>query len=73
MHLFLTFLLLIILVILVNNLRLYFSYNLLWKSKKLDNVSKSSTLAEYHVMSTTCGETVWLHRLSTNFGIHFAF
>jgi hypothetical protein len=31
-----------------------------WRCKKQDRVSKSSTKAEYHAMSTTCFEIVWL-------------
>ena len=31
-----------------------------WRCKKQDRVSKSSTEAEYRVMSITCSEIVWL-------------
>ncbi|XP_068646346.1 secreted RxLR effector protein 161-like [Aristolochia californica] len=31
-----------------------------WRYKKQDRASKSSTEAEYHVMSTACSEIVWL-------------
>ncbi|KAF5458141.1 hypothetical protein F2P56_022197 [Juglans regia] len=34
-----------------------------WRCKKQDRVSKSSTEAEYRVMSTACIEIVWLHGL----------
>ena len=34
-----------------------------WKSKKQDQVSKSSTESEYRVMSSACSEIVWLQGL----------
>ena len=34
-----------------------------WRCKKQDRVSKSSTEAEYHAMSTACSEIVWLRGL----------
>ncbi|KAL6349688.1 hypothetical protein AAG906_041095 [Vitis piasezkii] len=34
-----------------------------WRCKKQDRVSKSSTKAEYHAISTACFEIVWLHGL----------
>jgi len=39
-----------------------------WKSKKQDCVSKSSTEVEYHSMSSTCFEIVWLHSLLEELG-----
>jgi hypothetical protein len=36
-----------------------------WKCKKQDNVSKSSTEAEYRAMSAACSEIIWLHGLLT--------
>ncbi|RVW62014.1 Retrovirus-related Pol polyprotein from transposon TNT 1-94 [Vitis vinifera] len=34
-----------------------------WRCKKQDRVSKSSTKAKYHAISTACFEIVWLHGL----------
>jgi hypothetical protein len=34
-----------------------------WKSKKQDQVSKSSTESEYRAMSSTCSEIIWLRGL----------
>jgi hypothetical protein len=39
-----------------------------WKCKKQDNVSKSSTEAEYRAMSAACSEIIWLHGLLTELG-----
>ena len=39
-----------------------------WKCKKQDRVSKSSTEADYHVISTTCFEIVWLRGLLEEIG-----
>ena len=39
-----------------------------WRCKKQDRVSKSSTEAEYRVMSTACSEIVWLRGLLEELG-----
>ena len=39
-----------------------------WKCKKQDHVSKSSTEAQYRVMSTVCSEIVWLRGLLEELG-----
>ena len=39
-----------------------------WRCKKQDRVSKSSTEAEYHAMSTACSEIVWLRGLLEELG-----
>ncbi|XP_074327795.1 secreted RxLR effector protein 161-like [Apium graveolens] len=42
---------------------------ILWKSKKHDIVSRSSSEAEYRAMASTTSEIVWLHRLLADLGI----
>lgn len=39
-----------------------------WKSKKQDQVSKSSTESEYRAMSQACSEIFWLQGLLTELG-----
>jgi hypothetical protein len=39
-----------------------------WKCKKQDNVSKSSTEAEYRAMSAACSKIIWLCGLLTELG-----
>lgn len=41
-----------------------------WKSKKQYILSRSSTEAEYHAMSMTISEIVWLCWLLENMGVH---
>jgi len=56
----------------VDLLRVFFMFfgNALisWRCKKQDCVSKSSTKADYHAMSTTCSEIVWLCGLLEELG-----
>ena len=42
-----------------------------WRCKKQYRVSKSSTEAEYHVMSTACSEIVWLRGLLEELGFPY--
>ncbi len=42
---------------------MYFKYKESWSSKRQSSVSRSTTEAEYIVLSNACQEGVWLRRL----------
>ena len=41
---------------------------ILWRSKKLEGIATSTTVAEYKSLSETAKEAVWLNQLLTEFG-----
>jgi hypothetical protein len=57
----------------VSGFCIFLSYSLIsWKSKKQSIVSQSSTEAEYHAMTSTTKEIVWLRWLLADMGVSFS-